>query len=117
MINRIWILFENLKLTGGLYIANDPFFLTRANHALHVMQVNNELKYELKFQGYGVSTAIASFNIHNNFFGRAFRISYNGAPAYTGCIGFGMERWVYSFLLTHGGGKLPSDLLSQMKSK
>jgi len=38
--------------------------------------------------------AIGSLNYHRRFFGERCEISFNREPAHTGCVGFGIERWI-----------------------
>ena len=39
--------------------------------------------------------AVASFNLHETFFGRRFGITAaDGGPAWSGCVAFGLERWL-----------------------
>ena len=62
------------------------------------------LKHELVFRfPDGRPLAIASFNDHELFFGDAFKISLtDGSPAWSGCVAFGLERWLMAVLVTHG---------------
>ena len=47
--------------------------------------------------------AIASFNDHELFFGEAFGITLaGGAPAWSGCVAFGLERWLLGILAKYG---------------
>jgi hypothetical protein len=55
--------------------------------------------------------AIASFNNHETFFGEAFSISLaryghptsdRATPAWSGCVAFGIERWLLALLVEHG---------------
>jgi hypothetical protein len=56
----------------------------------------------------GRSLAIASFNDHQRFFGEAFDIRLaSGEHAASGCVAFGIERWLLAILATHGTS--PSD--------
>ncbi len=48
---------------------------------------------------------IGSINYHGNHFGKVFRIKFNGKWAYSGCIGFGLQRWALIFLNYHGLNK------------
>ena len=51
----------------------------------------------------GRPLAIASFNDHELFFGDAFGISLaDGMPAWTGCVAFGLERWLLAVLASYG---------------
>jgi len=53
---------------------------------------------------YGGSVAIGSLNFHRNFFGERCRITADdGQPAYTGCVAFGLERWMHALLDRHQG--------------
>ena len=62
------------------------------------------LKHELEFRFPDMRPlAIASFNDHEVFFGEAFGISLaDGTPAWSGCVAFGIERWLLAILCTHG---------------
>jgi hypothetical protein len=51
------------------------------------------------FQG---RLAIGSVNFHRNYFGEAFEISRDGREAFSGCVAFGLERWIYAFLERFG---------------
>jgi seryl-tRNA synthetase len=48
------------------------------------------------------SLAIGSANFHHDLFGNAFGIRRSGTPAYSGCVGFGLERWLYAVATQHG---------------
>ena len=54
---------------------------------------------------YGGDLAIASLNRHHDHFGTAFAITRDGAPAYSACLAFGLERWL--FAITHRYGTDP----------
>ena len=63
------------------------------------------LKYELRLRvgADGRSVAAASFNNHEQHFGRAFSIRLpSGEYAHSGCVAFGWERWVIAFANQHG---------------
>ena len=100
---------EKWDLAGQIETANDPFF-SAAYAGKSYAQLRNELKFELRLS-LGDSTdgagtrdlACASFNLHDNFFGRTFSIEARDAkPAFTGCIGWGLERWVLALFTQHG---------------
>ena len=47
--------------------------------------------------------ACGSINLHGRFFGDRFGISAaDGGAAATGCIGLGIERWVFAAFAQHG---------------
>ncbi|GLZ31239.1 amino acid--[acyl-carrier-protein] ligase 1 [Lentzea sp. NBRC 105346] len=68
--------------------ATDPFYRRDGGRAL--MQQLAPVKYEFR---YG-DLAIASVNVHRNFFGARCEITYGGVPAFTSCVAFGLERWL-----------------------
>ncbi len=70
--------------------ATDPFFNPSQNPKF-LMQKLDPVKNELT---YGDGLAIASTNFHRNYFGEAFGLKANGAEAYSGCVAFGLERWI-----------------------
>lgn len=73
-------------------LATDPFFDRTSPRA--VMQQVFPVKEEFV---YGDSVAIASLNYHRNFFGERCRIrTADGEQAFTGCVAFGVERWLYA---------------------
>jgi seryl-tRNA synthetase len=69
------------------------------------MQQAGALKHELQMavDAAGRSIAVASFNHHRDFFGTRFAISApDGSPAHSGCVAFGLERWVLAVFAQHG---------------
>jgi seryl-tRNA synthetase len=87
-----------LSLPVRLEAASDPFFDSRGSRALtqQLFPVKEEFVY-------GDGLAIASVNFHRNFFGERCDIRIaDGEPAFTGCVAFGIERWI-SALTTHFG--------------
>jgi seryl-tRNA synthetase len=70
-------------------------------------QVRSDLKFELRLSvGPERTLACGSFNLHENFFGKTFRITADdGQPAFTGCVGWGLERWVLAGFAQHGYDK------------
>jgi seryl-tRNA synthetase len=94
---------SRLDLDAGFLVATDPFFAPTARGKAIVQRVK-ALKHELALPiGGDRSTAAASFNNHEQFFGEAFDISLEtGEPASSGCVAFGVERWLLAFLVAHG---------------
>lgn len=84
-------------------IANDPFF-TNDFQVKASFQRNQEMKYELRLTipYQDKSIACSSVNFASNTFGNAFNIKMGKRPAVTGCVGFGIERWVFAFLAQYG---------------
>jgi hypothetical protein len=57
------------------------------------------LKTEMVYDG---ELALGSVSSHGRVFGEAFGITRAGAPASSGCVAFGLERWLYALLTRHG---------------
>jgi seryl-tRNA synthetase len=83
--------------------ANDPFF-TNDYQVKASFQRQQEMKYELRMQVpyLGKSISVSSSNFHSTTFGNAFQIKAGKRPAVTGCMAFGLERWVFAFLAQYG---------------
>ena len=95
---------RRLGLRCWIENANDPFFVD-GFHTKTQFQLNYSLKYELRVSlpQHDTSLACASFNLHANTFGTAANIRLpDGTTAFTGCTGFGLERFVYAFLSQFG---------------
>jgi seryl-tRNA synthetase len=94
---------ESIGLQATVADASDPFFApTGRGKAL--LQRMKRLKRELLLPLDSDRTiAAASFNDHQTFFGEAFGIrDAHGAPISTGCMAFGIERWVLAWLAAYG---------------
>ena len=98
--------------------ANDPFF-SAAYATKTYYQVRSDLKYELRLtvepddKGATRTLACGSFNLHENFFGKTFAITASdGNPAFTGCVAWGLERWILACFTQHGfdPSRWPSDV-------
>lgn len=87
-------LFDTLGLPVCLEHAVDPFFNPRSNRK-YLMQKIKALKYEMVFQN---ELAIGSLNNHLTGFGKIFDITIAGEIAHSGCVAFGLERWLHAFL-------------------
>jgi seryl-tRNA synthetase len=88
--------------------ANDPFFATVHTNKAY-WQSRGDLKFEMRLGvepgegGAPRSIAAGSFNLHEDFFGRTFAITASdGKPAFTGCLAWGLERWVLAGFTQHG---------------
>lgn len=106
---RSWGMERALSLATALGLdprveaASDPFFAPTGRGKMLVQRVK-ELKHELLLPVSGERRiAAASFNHHETFFGDAFGIRLeDGSPAASGCVAFGIERWLLAFLVAHG---------------
>jgi len=104
LMRQVSDLITTLDLDGRIEPARDPFF-TAGDEGRRLMQQAGALKYELLLtvDGDGRAIAAASFNHHHDFFGTRFDISLAaGGPAHSGCVAFGLERWVLAVLAQHG---------------
>jgi hypothetical protein len=92
-----------LGLTVNLAPATDPFFAGEPRGKKLLQQIKG-LKYELTAPGLsGTDVPVASFNLHEGFFTSRFEVTLSGgAPAYSGCVAFGIERWCMALLAQHG---------------
>lgn len=88
-----------LQLPVRFASATDPFFNPEQNPQ-YVMQRVAPSKTEAL---YGDTLAIASLNFHRQYFGEAFEIRHGDDFCFTGCVAFGLERWMAALLRQHGG--------------
>lgn len=105
MMELTYALTADLGLGGTCEVAHDPFFAGADTAEQVWSQQLLELKYELRMPLDSVRTvAVGSFNFHDQFFGKAFNIASPeaGDTAYTGCVGYGLERFAFAFLCQHG---------------
>lgn len=102
-VRRVSAVERAYDLECELTAASDPFFAPTARGRVALQRIKG-LKHELIFHfADGRPLAIASFNDHELFFGEAFGITLpDGKPAWSGCVAFGLERWLLAVLATHG---------------
>ena len=102
--------------------ANDPFF-SAAYATKTYYQVRSDLKYEMRLavepdeKGGARTIACGSFNLHENFFGKTFSITAGDSqPAFTGCVAWGLERWVLACFTQHGfdPARWPADVRARV---
>jgi hypothetical protein len=79
-----------LDLSMSKAAATDPFYDRGGQRAL--LQKLAPVKHEFVVDG----LAIASVNVHRNFFGERcdIRLAGAGTPVFTSCVAFGLERWL-----------------------
>jgi seryl-tRNA synthetase len=95
---RLQAFFAELALPVSFETATDPFFGDSANPK-YMAQLLDPVKLEMVFKG---RLAIGSLNFHRNYFGEKFGISYAGGAAFSGCVAFGLERWLGVLIETYG---------------
>lgn len=98
LLSRIFV---KLNLNISWDVATDPFF-DPANNPKFLMQTIDPVKYEMIFNG---SLSIGSTNYHRTYFGDAFNIKRNNDSVSTGCVAFGMERWMHAIFTQFGNEK------------
>jgi seryl-tRNA synthetase len=92
---RIVAFASEIGLTASLRPATDPFFAGDIARGRHLLQQIKGLKLELCSPIGANDMAIASFNLHETFFGQRFAMTLaDGSAAHSGCVAFGLERWV-----------------------
>src|SRR5205807_9266638 len=89
---------RELDLPVDWATATDPFFRP-ARNPRYLAQRLQPTKHEAVFEG---DLAIASVNLHEDHFGAAFDIRRDGRAAVSGCVAFGVERWLYALTRRHG---------------
>jgi seryl-tRNA synthetase len=104
VMSRVMDLCRELDLDATLQLANDPFFLDQTRD-MRLYQRMGEVKYELllSLPQRREELAVSSFNLHRDFYTRVYNIRRDGGElAESGCMGFGIDRWVYAFVSQKG---------------
>ena len=120
LVQRVGRFVNALSLDGFVEAASDPFFTT-ASQGKRLVQSAGALKLELHLTLEGKrSVAVASFNHHHDHFGSRFGITLtDGKFAHSGCVAFGLERWVLAFLTQHGldESRWPEEVRASLSSR
>jgi seryl-tRNA synthetase len=92
------------RLAAEIRTASDPFFVAPDNVSKTCFQLSSDSKFEISLRmPNDERLAVGSHNYHSDFFGRAFETSLeSSASCHSACVAFGLERWVYGFLVQHG---------------
>ena len=77
--------------------STDPFF-DASHNPKFLAQRLDPVKTEMLFG----DLSIGSVNSHRNFFGESFGIGRGNEPAFSGCVAFGIERWLSALLARFG---------------
>lgn len=88
----------DLELPVKFQVATDPFF-NPENSPGYIMQLIDPVKHEMVYED---NLAIGSINYHRNRFGEAFDLQVEGEIAHSACVAFGLERWMFALMNTHG---------------
>ncbi|MEK0316184.1 amino acid--ACP ligase [Cohnella sp. 56] len=110
-MEEAWDLFEALGLAGRMETASDPFYFSEESGKGQQQMMGN-MKYELIVNAGADagSFSIASFNDMDTSLCKPFGVLDGGAnPMHSGCMAFGIDRWVYALLAYYGTdyGKWP----------
>ncbi|GGK74805.1 aminoacyl--tRNA ligase-related protein [Mangrovihabitans endophyticus] len=102
-----------LGLPDDWVAATDPFF-DPAHHPGYLAQKLQPTKHEAR---YG-DLAVASVNLHEDHFGSAYHMRRDGRAVSSGCIAFGIERWLFALVdrwgTEHTGWPDPRDALAEV---
>ncbi|MBY9080767.1 hypothetical protein KIH86_13490 [Paenibacillus sp. HN-1] len=102
-LEKVKQLAEELKLIVRGSVTCDPFVVP-SMQKFKKIQLEEESKIEFQL-AYGADQYLAgaSFNLHGTAFTNPFEIAVKEIDQpVTGCIGFGLERWVLCFMAQHG---------------
>ena len=84
---------NRLKLDVRISEACDNFYPNKHNLIKMRIQKRNSMKYECITNIEDKEVAICSYNYHGTHFSKEFNFD-NGGEIVTGCVGYGLERWV-----------------------
>lgn len=118
LLHEVSAMAKKLQLCCTIDQAHDPFFGKLASGKL-LLQKLKPLKYELSYHGTEENPlAIASFNNHQDFFTTRLDIQTVEKRSHSGCVAFGIERWVIAFLQTFGEREAdwPKEILTKIKT-
>lgn len=98
MTDRVHSFARSIALPVAFNPATDPFFDPSGDPKYYAQRLA-PLKTEVVF---GDALALGSINFHRDYFGRGFSIHRGAELASSGCVAFGIERWMLA-LLSHFG--------------
>ncbi len=103
IVDQIITFIKEINLCGDISIASDPFIMPKMQKFKKI-QVTEASKYEMHLNyEKEQKLSVASFNLHGTAFTHPFNIKIKECQeAVTGCVGFGLERWVLAFLKQYG---------------
>ena len=98
---------RRIGLSGRIESASDAFIIPQMQR-YKLIQLKNRVKYEVRLEYMNMAQiehmAVGSFNLHGRTFTYPFNIKVKQIEdkTVTGCVGFGIERWVLCFLSQFG---------------
>lgn len=103
MIEQTSSFLRGLGLDGSIESASDTF-VTPKMERYKLIQLHNKAKYEVRLS-YDSDKRLSagSFNRHGKAFSIPFNIGVSGVKdVMSGCVGYGIERWVLAFMSQYG---------------
>ena len=96
-------LMNTLGLKGDISLANDSFIVPKMQMYKKIQRIDKS-KYEMHlYVSDKKKISTASFNLHGKAFTSNFNISVKGVEdTVTGCVGFGLQRWIIAFVAQYG---------------
>jgi seryl-tRNA synthetase len=102
VVREIEDLFHMIGIPGQFEVATDAFFLSKTRGARLIQKLKG-LKREFRVNVDGEPVAVASVNLHEDYFGSRFEIGdRRKEPAWSFCAAFGIERLVACGLMQWG---------------
>lgn len=103
VMNVVIAFLKEIMIDSSILVANDPFILPQMQKYKKI-QIKEQSKFELLLKySFNKSIAAASFNFHGSAFTFPFNIKISNIDKpVTGCVGFGLERWVLAFVAQFG---------------
>lgn len=101
-----------MEINARMVLASDAFILPKMQKFKKIQKIDKS-KYELQFScDHEEYMSVASFNLHGEAFALPFNIKVDNKDTVTGCIGFGLERFVLAFLSQYGedSNQWPKDI-------
>ncbi|MEV6980302.1 hypothetical protein AB0M95_03435 [Sphaerisporangium sp. NPDC051017] len=107
---RVLALGARLGLDMRTEVATDPFFDRTASRA--IMQLLFPVKEEFVVDG----VTVGSVDHHGDFFGERCGIRLpDGTAARSGCVAFGLERWVHVLTARFGGAGAAAEAILKLR--
>lgn len=102
MIRASKRLIKEINVKATITAASDPFILPKMQKYKKIQLIDRS-KYELRMAYEEKSDmSVASYNLHGTAFTSPFNIMVKDKDTVTGCVGYGLERFVLAFLAQHG---------------
>ena len=103
IMDRVVEIMEKWKIQGDISLASDSFIMPKMQKYRKIQQIDKS-KFEMHLNVNKDETiSTASFNLHGRAFTDPFNIKIKGTEnTVTGCVGFGLQRFVIAFICQYG---------------